>query len=396
MRCTGRLGNLPYRDALELASEAVDRDADDAVAHVRQSLVWYTRGEPDKAITDFTEAIWLRNAMHNRDQELRRHEHAFGQDRKRPGEVRTIIVIAITAATMVVEIAAGIAFGSMALLADGLHMASHAVALSISAVAYIYARRHAHDDRFSFGTGKVNALGGFVGAILLAVFALLMAWESVMRLVDPVKIAFDQAILVAFLGLIVNGVSVFILGHERRDDRHHDQRRNEHDHENLRHHHDHNLRAAYLHVLADALTSILAIFALLAGKFYGLIWMDPLMGIVGAILVARWSLGLVRATSAVLLDRQGPQPIRDAITSSIQQHSGTRVADLHVWSVGPNIYAVVVSVLTDDPKPPDHYKQLIPAGMGLAHVTVEVRPCNDEQRRQDAHPTVATNEVLPS
>jgi len=196
-----------------------------------------------------------------------RHSHAFGQDQKRPGELRTLVVIAITTAMMVVEIAAGLAFGSMALLADGLHMGSHAVALSINAFAYIYARRKAHSERYSFGTGKVNTLGGYTGAILLAVFATLMAWESVMRLIEPVSIAFNQAIFVAVMGLIVNGASVFILGTDRN---------HEHDHQ----HHDHNLKSAYLHVLADALTSLLAIFALLIGKYVGAIWMDPLMGIV--------------------------------------------------------------------------------------------------------------------
>ncbi len=213
----------------------------------------------------------------------KRHQHTFGQDLKRPGEFRTLVVIAITASMMVVEIAAGLAFGSMALLADGLHMGSHAVALGISAFAYVYARRHAHNERYSFGTGKVNTLGGYTGAILLAVFASMMAFESVVRLFNPVEIAFNQAIFVAVLGLIVNGASVFILdvGHDH-----------EHDHHGHDHHHDHNLKSAYLHVLADALTSLLAIFALLIGKYFGAVWMDPVMGIVGAILVARWSIGL--------------------------------------------------------------------------------------------------------
>ena len=191
------------------------------------------------------------------------HSHSFGQERRRPGEIRTLIVIAITGTMMVVEIVAGIAYGSMALLADGLHMASHAVALGINAFAYVYARKHAHDARFSFGTGKVNALGGFTGAILLAGFALMMAWESVDRLIFPVEIVFNSAIVVAVLGLLVNGASVFILDH--RHDEHHDDSDGHHDH-----HHDHNLRSAYLHVLADALTSLLAIFALLAAKYFGM------------------------------------------------------------------------------------------------------------------------------
>ena len=327
--------------------------------------------------------------MHNENLHLWQHGHSFGQEKKRPGELRTIIVIVVTATMMVVEIAAGILFGSMALLADGLHMASHAAALSISAFAYIYARRHAHDERYSFGTGKVNALGGFTGAILLAVFALMMAWESVERFIYPVDIAFNQAIFVAFLGLIVNGASVLILGHKHEHDHEHGDEHEDHHHHHEHghdHHHDHNLRAAYLHVLADALTSLLAIFALFAGKLYGLIWMDPLMGIVGAILVARWSMGLLHTTSTVLLDRQGPKHIRDAITKSIEGRDDNRVADLHVWSIGPNIYAAELAVVTHDPQPPDHYKTLLPTGLGLAHANVEVHRCVHEDEMDQTHP----------
>ncbi len=301
---------------------------------------------------------------------LLNHSHSFGQDRKRPGENRTLIVIAVTAAMMVVEIATGILFGSMALLADGLHMASHAAALSINAFAYIYARRHAHDERFSFGTGKVNALGGFSGAVLLAVFALMMAVESVVRLFNPVAIAFNQAIVVAVIGLVVNGLSMLILNH--RDDPHHAHDHAHADHGHHHHHHDHNLRSAYLHVLADALTSFLAIFALLAAKYFGLVWMDPLMGIIGAILVSRWSISLLAGTSHVLLDRQAPAAIRQKMVDGIQKSGDSRVVDLHLWAVGPGIYAAIVSVATRDPRPPDDYKTLIPEGLNLVHVTVEV------------------------
>lgn len=302
--------------------------------------------------------------MHDDDLRNWQHDHAFGQDRKRPGESRTLIVIAITFTMMVVEIAAGVIFGSMALLADGLHMASHAAALTINAFAYVYARRHAHDMRFSFGTGKVNALGGFTGAVLLAIFALIMAWESFDRIIHPVPIAFDQAIVVAILGLIVNGVSVFILGHE------HDEHEHHHDHHHT-HHHDHNLKAAYLHVLADALTSLLAIVALLAAKHAGMTWMDPVMGVVGALLVSRWSWGLLRSTSDVLLDKQGPENVRTKIRETLEGE-GDRVADLHVWSIGPNIHGVIVAIVADDPRSPEHYKNALPADLGLAHVTIEV------------------------
>lgn len=306
--------------------------------------------------------------MHDEHMHAFRHGHGFGQDRRRAGEPRTMLVIALTAITMVVEIAAGLVYGSMALLADGLHMASHAAALSINAFAYIYARRHAHDQRYSFGTGKVNALGGFSGAVLLAVFALLMVSESVNRFIRPVDIAFNQAIVVAVVGLLVNGASVFILGYQGEHPHHHGD-------DKSHHHHDHNLRSAYLHVLADALTSLLAIFALLAGKYLGLIWMDPMMGIVGAVLVGRWSIGLLRETSLVLLDRQGPQHLRDAIRTSIEAHHGDRVADLHLWSIGPHIYAVELVIVTQAPQPPDCYKRLLPEDRGLVHVSVEVQEC---------------------
>lgn len=314
--------------------------------------------------------------MHNDNLHLWQHSHTFGQDRKRSGEVRTFIVIWITATMMVVEVIAGLLYGSMALLADGLHMASHAVALGINAFAYVYARRNAHNREYSFGTGKVNALGGFTGAVLLAVFAAMMVWGSAERLLQPVEIVFDQAILVAVLGLLVNGVSALILG---ADDHHHDHGhadpRHAHEHHQHAHHHDHNLKSAYLHVMADALTSVLAIVALLAGKYFGYIWMDPAMGFVGAVLVTRWSLGLLRSTSTILLDRQGPETIRRKIREHIEADADSRVADLHLWSIGPNLYAVAVTVVAHAAATPDEYKARIPDNLGLAHVTIEIHEC---------------------
>jgi cation diffusion facilitator family transporter len=289
------------------------------------------------------------------------HDHVFGQDRRRPGESRTLLVIGLTAAMMVVEIAGGVLFGSMALLADGLHMASHASALAIALAAYVYARRHARDPRFSFGAGKANSLGGFAGAILLVVFASTIAWESVARLVAPVGIAFDQAIAVALVGLLVNGTSALILGHRRAED--------------PEYHHDHNLRSAYLHVLADATTSLLAVAALLAAKLYGAVWMDPAMGIAGAILVARWSLGLLRSTAAVLLDEQAPEGLRRAVREAVEADPATRVADLHVWAVGPSIYSLAMSVVASQPRGAEYYKRRLPQGVGLVHQTVEVHGC---------------------
>jgi cation diffusion facilitator family transporter len=300
------------------------------------------------------------------------HDHTFGQYEKKPGEVRTLIVVLLTAATMVLEIVAGIVYGSMALLADGLHMASHATALTIAMAAYVYARKFAKDERFSFGTGKVNSLAGYTGAVLLALFAIVMAWESVERLIQPVPIAFDQAIFVAVVGLLVNGLSVWILGVDsgHSHDHAHEDDVDESAHH---HHHDHNLRSAYLHVLADALTSLLAIFALLAGKYLGWNWLDPLMGIVGAILVARWSLGLLRTTSGVLLDHQGPSHLQ-ALISTCNESRGDEVADLHLWTIASGKYSLLLSVVTEHSTSPADYREALPADSRLAHVTIEVWP----------------------
>lgn len=299
------------------------------------------------------------------------HSHSFGQDLKRPGESRTLLVIALTFVMMLVEIAAGIAFGSMALLADGLHMGSHTVALGINAFAYVYARRHAHSSRYSFGTGKVNTLGGYTGAVLLAVFAAIMAFESILRLIDPVSIAFDQAIGVAVVGLLVNGVSVFILGvnHDHGHEHGHSHEHHGHGHH---HHHDHNLKSAYLHVLADALTSLLAIFALLIGKYFGAVWMDPVMGIVGAILVARWSLGLLKSTSGILLDEQADEALLETVRSSIEKDASCTVVDLHIWTVAPGIHSAIISVVTTTPRNASFYKERLPDSLSLKHISIEV------------------------
>lgn len=309
--------------------------------------------------------------MHTESIERWAHDHAFGQDSERPGEKRTRIVIAITAVMMVAEIAAGIAFGSMALLADGLHMASHASALTISALAYYYTRRHARDERFNFGTGKINSLAGFASAVLLVGFAFIMAWESFGRILNPVAIGFNQAIFVAVLGLAVNGVCLLILkGNDH-----------EHDHDEDGHHHghahggDHNLWSAYLHVLADAATSVLAILALFTGKYYGLVWMDPVMGVLGAVLVARWSWGLIRSSGHALLDMRAPEPLRRAIRDAIELPGDGRVSDLHVWSVGPGIYAAEICVVASDPLGADAYRALLPRSLGLVHVTIEAQRC---------------------
>ncbi|MDX2225090.1 MAG: CDF family Co(II)/Ni(II) efflux transporter DmeF [Rhodospirillaceae bacterium] len=311
--------------------------------------------------------------MHTHSTDAWTHDHSFAQHEKRRGEARTRIVIGLTTVTMAVEIAAGLAYGSMALLADGIHMASHAAALSIAAFAYWYARRHAHDARFSFGTGKVNALAGFASALLLAVFAAMMVWESGQRLVQPVEIAFNQAIVVALVGLAVNGVSALILKPQEHHhhEGHHDGHHEGHDH----HHHDHNLKAAYLHVIADALTSILAVAALLGGKVLGWAWLDPAMGLVGAAVILRWSWGLVRDTSGVLLDRQAPAAVREQLRRSVERGTGDRVTDLHLWSIAPGTWAGAITVVSATPQAPGHYKALIDAAVHVEHLTVEVHAC---------------------
>jgi cation diffusion facilitator family transporter len=304
------------------------------------------------------------------------HPHTFGADRAGTAERRTRWVVAVTIVMMIAEIAAGMTFGSMALLADGWHMGTHAAALGIAVFAYAYARGHASDPRYSFGTGKVGALGGFGSAVGLAVVALLVVGESVMRLASPAAIRFNEAIAVAAVGLLVNLACAVLLG-----DRH------EHHHEDEAghvHHHDHNLRGAYLHVLADALTSVLAIVALLAGKALGWTWMDPMMGIVGGLVIARWSYGLLRDTSAVLLDGEVPEERRRQIREAIEQDGDNRVADLHVWRVGPEHLATIVAVVTERPRPPAYYKRLLALHTDLAHLTVEVLPRVDEGCTRDA------------
>jgi cation diffusion facilitator family transporter len=298
-------------------------------------------------------------------------------------------VLALTAAMMAVEIAAGLGFGSIALLADGLHMGSHATALGIAAFAYVYARRHAADPRFAFGTGKVNALGGYTGAVLLAAFALAMAWESVARLLAPVEIAFGWAIAVAVVGLAVNAASVLLLGVHDHGHDHHEHHDHDHDnaddgHHHHYHRHDLNLRSAYLHVLADALTSVLAIAALLAGKVFGAWWMDPLMGLLGAALVTRWSWGLLRDTSRLLLDHQAPEPVLRAVREAIEGVADNRLYDLHVWSVAPGAYAAALGVVTHEPREPDHYRALLPADLGIVHATMEVQRCDEAPVRNAA------------
>jgi len=306
--------------------------------------------------------------MHHDNLDRWTHEHAFGTDHQSNGERRTKWVVLLTFIMMTVEVVAGMVYGSMALLADGWHMGTHAAALGVAVFAYAYARKHARDPRYSFGTGKVATLGGFASAVGLAVVALMVLGESLMRLTSPVHIHFDEAIAVAVVGLVVNLVSALML----RGEHHH--------HGDTHHHHDHNLRGAYLHVLADALTSVLAIAALATGKLLGWTWMDPVMGIVGSLVIGRWSYGLLRDTGRVLLDAEVPEESRARIRAALEADADNRVADLHIWRVGPAHMAVIVSLVTHTPRAPEHYAALLDGFGDLAHVTVEVHACDDGQR----------------
>lgn len=305
------------------------------------------------------------------------HRHDFlGADHHR-NERRALWVVWLTAVMMAVEIAAGALFGSMALLADGFHMATHAGALTISLLAYAFARRHTNDARFTFGTGKIGDLAGFTSAVILAVISVLIGLESAKRLVAPVSIHFDDAIAVACLGLVVNLVSAWLLqgehdhpGHSHDHDAHHNEEHAHHAHG----HHDHNLRSAYLHVIADALTSLLAIVALLAGRFYGWVWMDPLMGVVGSLVIARWSWSLMRDTAKVLVDVVPDSRVATAVRERLEIN-GDRVSDLHLWRVGPGHAAAVVTLISDHPEAPNIYKERLVDVHGLSHITVEVQPC---------------------
>jgi cation diffusion facilitator family transporter len=281
------------------------------------------------------------------------------------GEQRTRYVVILTAITMVVEIIAGTVFGSMALLADGWHMGTHVAAFAITLFAYGYARRHANSGLYSFGTGKVSVLGGFTSAVVLIIVAVMMVVESMSRMFDAHPIQFNQAIAVAIVGLLVNLLSAWML----QGDHHHHE--HDHDHHDHHEHHDHNLRAAYLHVLADALTSVAAIIALLSGKYLGWMWMDPLMGIVGALVISRWAMGLLRDTSGILLDKSEHADVYETIKQVIEADGNSHITDLHVWRVGPNHLAAIISVASQDLKAPEHYKQLL-KNTELAHVTVEV------------------------
>ena len=310
------------------------------------------------------------------------HDHVFLGAGHSRNERKVWLVIALTASMMVAEIVAGTLYGSMALVADGWHMSTHAGAMLIAALAYSYARRHARDPRFTFGTGKLGDLAGFASAIVLAMIALLIGWESFLRLAEPVEISFGQAIAVAVAGLAVNLASAWLLRDDHAHHHHHHHHAHAHDdHGHHHHHHEHahhardnNLRAAYLHVLADALTSVLAIVALLLGRSYGWLWADPLMGVVGALVIIRWSWSLIRETGGVLIDAvPDGAGLAEEIRTALERGE-ERITDLHVWQVGPGHHAAIVALSSPEPKAPSDYKARLAHLDALSHVTVEVQP----------------------
>ncbi|GAB7226670.1 CDF family Co(II)/Ni(II) efflux transporter DmeF [Vibrio rotiferianus] len=296
------------------------------------------------------------------------HSHDFVSHNQK-GEKRTLYVLILTVTTMVVEIAAGTMFGSMALLADGWHMGTHAAAFCITLFAYRYAKQNANNDRFSFGTGKVSVLGGFTSAIALGIVALMMMVESIHRLFNPESIQFNEAIMVAVIGLVVNLASMLLLqDHHHHGHDHHDHHSHDHEHE---HHHDHNLTAAYFHVLADTLTSLLAIVALIVGKFYGWVWLDAMMGIVGAVVIGKWTLGLMKQTAPVLLDESINKSYQDEITETLAPYA--EIVDLHIWKVSGHHYSAAIALKNHSDKTLDEFKQLLSKFDKIHHLTLELQ-----------------------
>jgi cation diffusion facilitator family transporter len=331
--------------------------------------------------------------MHAHSIDPWRHNHVFLGAGHERNERRTWAVVILTASMMVVEIVAGLAFGSMALIADGLHMSTHAGALAIAGLAYWFARRKAQDPRFAFGTGKIGELAGFASANILAIVALLIGVECLMRIMSPVEISFDHAIVVATLGLAVNLLSAWMLhgggdaghGHDHghrhavRADHPHGDQDHGHDHAHVDSsagisHQDYNMRSAFAHVLADALTSVLAIAGLLVARFNGWLWIDPLMGIVGAVIIATWSWRLIRESGAVLLDVVPDAGLAEKVRERLET-GGDRVSDLHLWRVGPGHCALIAAVVSDHPQPASAYKARLTELRGLSHSTIEVHRC---------------------
>jgi len=334
--------------------------------------------------------------MHSHSLDNWTHDHVFLGEQHARNERRTWLVVGLTVGMMLAEIIGGTIFGSMALLADGWHMSTHALALGIAAVTYRYARRHAHDSRFVFGTGKLGELAAFTSAVVLAMISLGIAYESIVRFANPVSIAYGEAIAIAAVGLAVNAASAWLLrddhDHHHGHHHHHHDEDDHHDHDHA-HHHDHghhhardnNLRAAYVHVLADAATSVLAIMALLLARAYGWQWIDPLVGVIGSIVIASWAYGLMKNAGAVLIDVMPDHRIADEIRHRIEV-GGDKISDLHLWQIGPGHQAVIISIVTHDAQAPSFYKDRLANIKSLSHVTVEVTTCEgDHSDMEVAH-----------
>jgi cation diffusion facilitator family transporter len=332
--------------------------------------------------------------MHSYSVSAWTHGHAFLGQHHGEHERRTWSVVAITAVMMVAEIAGGSMFGSIALIADGWHMGTHVAALAIAGLAYLFARLHVHDARFSLGTGKFGELAAFASAIILGMIALGIAYESALRFLHPVAIQFREAVPIALLGLCVNLASARLLrkSHDHAHDHAvrspHDHDRDGHDHDghgaHAAHRQDSNFRAAYAHVLADALTSVLTIAGLSAAWAFGWTFMDPLVGLVGTIVILSWAVSLVRAAGAVLLDTVPDPALAQLIRERIET-GGDRLADLHLWQLGPGHAAMIASVVSDTPQAPSVYKERLTGLAGLSHVTIEVNECMDEGEQPMAH-----------
>jgi cation diffusion facilitator family transporter len=299
------------------------------------------------------------------------HAHVFLSDAHEQNERKTWVVIALCGAMMLTEIVGGLLFGSIALVADGMHMSTHAGALLLAAMAYRYARRHAADPRFVFGTGKLGDLAGYTSAIILAMIATLIGYESVMRLLAPIPIHFAEAIPIAILGLVVNLISAWLLGDHDHDHGH--GHAHDHDHEQANQHtfRDNNMRAAVIHVMADAAVSILVITGLILARAFGWLWMDALAGIVGACVIASWSYGLVRDTGAILLDMSPDRHIAEQLRETLEK-DGDRLGDLHVWRLGPGHLAAIISVATSQARDHKFYRDRLAGFQSLSHVTIEV------------------------
>ncbi len=322
--------------------------------------------------------------MHTEDSSRWKHSHDFAGESS-AAEKNTRRVLALTAVMMVAEIVGGLKYRSMALFADGWHMGTHVAAFAITAIAYWFARRNAANERFSFGTGKIGVLGAFTSAVILGGVAVYMAGESALRLFAPEPIAFAQAIPIAAVGLLVNVVSALLLKHDHHGHGHgHEHHGHEHGHPHAgdcghsHASHDLNLKAAYIHVIADAVTSVLAIGALLLGKTFGWMWLDPAMGLVGSAVIAQWALSLIRDTHVILLDCEpASSDLRFEIRKAIEGVEGTLIVDLHIWQVGADQFSAIVSVVTHDPQPPHFYKSLLSEHEELLHLTVEVNRCEE-------------------